>query len=453
MKRSWLVAGGIAGLLAALVLVLWLILAAPLYLLMPHSPRNTDELFGTEIATIAHRGASREAPENTLAAFRAARRHKAWIELDVMLCKTGEVLVIHDKTVDRTTDGTGLVADLRVQDIRRMDAGSWFAEEFTYQKVPTLSEVLAVIGPDTIIDIEMKTDDDKESLPKAVALAIERARREDSVFVSSFDPFMLEQIRLENPDIVRGQLVGTYADSDLAWYEKRALQNLWFTGKAQPDLIIWEHSILTETVVERLHDAGYRVIAWTVNEPQDLQRMRDMGVDGLVTDHPEQPKDDEATAWLRRYQAGEEEMATDNPNLVFVAGNPDLPCAPLPEERPVNFEVWLSHRGRDPDKTWLGRAESKCHFRWRLLHLEPPSAHCVVLGSEGMDTLYAELRALHLGALETKPIDGNVVHRGGYGLALYWDGGRCEISDSRGSEVVQESRVAFEKAVAILTTH
>jgi len=254
---------------------------------MPHAPRDTQDLFGDDQVVIAHRGASGEAPENTLAAFRAARAVGAWIELDVTLCATGEVVVIHDETVDRTTDGTGRVADLRIEELRRLDAGSWFAGSYAHEKVPTLSEVFAAVGPETVLDIELKTDEDKESLPRAVAASIERANRGDSVFVSSFDPFMLEQLRLASPDIYRGQIVGSYVDSDLAFYEKRALQNLAFTARVQPDVILWEHTILNASVVRRLQRQGYRVLMWTVNEAADIAQARDWNVDGIITDFPE----------------------------------------------------------------------------------------------------------------------------------------------------------------------
>jgi len=290
MTRKRLAISAFVALAGAVVALSWFLFAAPLYLLMPHAPRNTDALFGDELAIVAHRGVSGEAPENTLAAFREARRQKTWIELDVTLCKTGEVIVIHDDTVDRTTDGTGVVEDMTIQELRKLDAGAWFGGEFTHEKLPTLSEVLAVIGPDTIIDIELKTDDDKKSLPLAVAKVIERAKRADSVFVSSFDPFMLEQLRFASPEIYRAQLVGSYEDSDLAFYEKRALRNLAFTAKVQPDLILWEHTVLGPEVIERLQGEGYRVLAWTVDEPADIQRLKDQGIDGILSNFPRRVK-------------------------------------------------------------------------------------------------------------------------------------------------------------------
>lgn len=286
MPRSpWLKAVPVA--LAALAaLLLWVIFWAPLYLWMPHAPRDTTALFGDQQVTIAHRGASGTAPENTLAAFRRARELGVWIELDVTLCASGEVVVIHDDTVDRTTNGSGSVADLSIQELRRLDAGSWFSETFAHEKIPTLDEVFAVIGPETILDIELKTDDDKHALPQAVAAAIVRADRVDRVFVSSFDPFMLEALKHANPDILRGQLVGSFTGADLAFYEKRALQNLAFNGRVQPDLILWEHTDLSPTRARRLRQRGYRVLTWTVNETSDLDPATRAELDGILTDFP-----------------------------------------------------------------------------------------------------------------------------------------------------------------------
>lgn len=280
-----------AGLVALAVVLYALIFYAPVFLLMPHQPRDTSSLFSpTKLGVVAHRGWSGAAPENTVAAFEKAVEGGFWIELDVTLASSGEVVVIHDDTVDRTTDGTGEVAQMSWDQLKDLDAGGWFDPRFAGEPLPTLDRVFQAVPGDTVVLVEMKTGDDKGSLPRAVAEAIRKAGRAQSTIVISFDPFMLEQLRLASPELLRGQLVGDYEDSDLAFYEKRALQNLAFTDRVQQDLVLWQHDLLDQTLVGRMKDHGYAVVAWTVNEPEDIARMRELGVDAIISDHPDRAR-------------------------------------------------------------------------------------------------------------------------------------------------------------------
>ena len=254
---------------------------------MSHQPRDTSALFTAQPQVVAHRGFSGISPENTLAAFTAASDAGHWIELDVTLCKTGEIIVIHDDTVDRTTNGTGEVADLTWAELQMLDAGSWFGAEFAGEPVPSLEQVFAAVPKSMFILVELKTDDDKASLPKAVAAAIQRAGRDEQVMVISFDPFMLEQLRLAAPALLRGQLVGDYIDSDLVWYKKSGRQNLVMTDRVQQDAVLWQHDILTSSIVQAMTELGYPVFAWTVNRPADIQRMKELGIQGVISNHPD----------------------------------------------------------------------------------------------------------------------------------------------------------------------
>lgn len=279
-RRLLALAVGGGALLGALP---WL---SPLYRWVPHQPRDTRVLFGDSPVVIAHRGASGVAPENTLAAFREAARMGVGFELDVSLCATGEPVILHDDTLDRTTTGSGPVSAAPLDALRDFDAGSWFDPRFAAERVPTLREVLAELGSEVVIDIELKRTDAKAALAKAVVAEVERAGLVERVFVTSFDPFLLEQVRLANPSIVRGQLVGDFKKSDLKWYEKKALQNLAFNSKVQPDLIVAQHDWLTPEWTAWLKARGYRVMVYTPNDEAAWERALAMGVDGLITDHP-----------------------------------------------------------------------------------------------------------------------------------------------------------------------
>src|SRR5205814_5101727 len=142
---------------------------------------------------IAHRGASGTHPENTLAAFRRAVELGAdMIELDVQLTRDGEVVVFHDATLERTTDGAGAVSDRTLAEIRRLDAGAWFGPAFRGTRVPTLAEVLAAVGLPVNVELKPVGDDGLEARALAV---VESAGALARVVFSSFDAGALERLR------------------------------------------------------------------------------------------------------------------------------------------------------------------------------------------------------------------------------------------------------------------
>ncbi|MEM6928723.1 MAG: glycerophosphodiester phosphodiesterase, partial [Myxococcota bacterium] len=121
----------------------------------------------------------------------------------------------------------------------------------------------------------------------AVADAVRRAGRIDSVFVSSFDPFLLEQVRLAEPAIRRAQLVDTFEGSDLSWPERLLLRNLAFNGQAQPDIVIGGDAFVTREWVERQKRRGYLVMVYTINAPGRMHELVGWGVDAIITDRPD----------------------------------------------------------------------------------------------------------------------------------------------------------------------
>ena len=263
---------------------------------VPHAPRNTDALFGNPgdtVMVIGHRGAAGLAPENTASAFQAAADLGVPFELDATLSQDGELVVIHDDSLERTTTGQGAVAATVWADIKGLDAGSWLDSRFTGEPVPRLADVLERFGPQVVIDIEIKSPPPGtgvEPIAKATVDAIRASGLESQCFVTSFNPFVLEAVKKEAPEVIRGQLTGTFKGADLKWYEKLALRNLALNGKATPDLIAAEASFLEERgyhYVRAMKRRGYRVLAWTVNDPKMMLHLADIGVDGLITDHPE----------------------------------------------------------------------------------------------------------------------------------------------------------------------
>lgn len=259
-----------------------------------HQPRPTHDLFGYRGPTIvAHRGYSSVAPENTRAAFAAATEAGFGFELDVGFCADRTLCVLHDDTLDRTTDRTGFLDGITGAEARATDAGSWFDPAFSDETIPTLSEVLTTHAGRHLIDVEIKSPRDGAAydaaeLGTAVAQAIVDAGATEQVFVTSFNPFVLEAVRQAGPAIARGQLFGTFEGTDLSWLEKTALKNLWLNRRALPDILAAEHVLLTEAYVRRMKRRGYRIAAWTVNDPQRIRELASYGVDILITDVPEE---------------------------------------------------------------------------------------------------------------------------------------------------------------------
>jgi glycerophosphoryl diester phosphodiesterase len=227
----------------------------------------------------AHRGSCAHAPENTIAAFELAVKQfttqPAAIELDVKLSADKEVMVIHDASVDRTTDGKGQVNQLTLGQLKQLDAGSFFNPAFRGEKIPTLDDVFEAVGHQAFINIELTNySSPLDQLPKYVAQVVKRHNLSHSVMFSSFLPFNLPFIRYMLPNAVCGLLLlpGMPGSCPATMVAHEALH---------PEI-----RDVTPELVERVHKTGHRVHVWTVNAPADIQRLADWGVDGIFTDDP-----------------------------------------------------------------------------------------------------------------------------------------------------------------------
>jgi glycerophosphoryl diester phosphodiesterase len=228
----------------------------------------------------AHRGASAHAPENTLAAFElAVQQNASAIELDVKLSADGEVIVIHDPTVDRTTDGKGRVADKTLAELRELDAGSHFAPEFRGEQIPTLAEVFEAVGKRLLINIELTNyTTPGDALTDRVADLVIKHGMEARVMFSSFNPGNLKRIRRRLPRVPNGLL----ALEGVAGLLARSFLNFWTPHEALHPYV----NDVTPKMVQRLHNRQQRIHVWTVNQPDQMRRLFDWGVDGIFTDDP-----------------------------------------------------------------------------------------------------------------------------------------------------------------------
>jgi glycerophosphoryl diester phosphodiesterase len=231
---------------------------------------------------IAHRGYRARFPENTLAAFEGALEIGApMIELDVTLTRDRQVVVIHDETVDRTTDGRGRVADLPLAELKTLDAGAWFGPRFAGERIPTLAEVLDLVGDSAAVNIEIKPEACESQQPpdavEAQVTALVQARRAMArVLISSFEPEVLLRLsRLESPPAL-GVLTEGPADTRTMDFCRQVNAFSW-----NPD-----HRGLRPDAVARMHRAGVRVFPYTVNSRRKMDDLLNMGVDGLFTDDP-----------------------------------------------------------------------------------------------------------------------------------------------------------------------
>ncbi len=238
---------------------------------------------------VAHRGNSAVAPQNTLAAFEAAwRAGAASIEIDIQLTADGHVVVIHDDTVDATTDGQGTVAELPLDAVRALDAGSWFAAAYAGQRVPTFTEVLDLLvrrpGIDLLLELKGAWTTDQV---RPVTEAIRAARLADRVVAQSFWPESVAALAEADPALRRGLLVFQVPEDpeDLV----RLCTDLGVVTCNPYGPLLLEHPGL----VDRLHAAGLQVMVWTLNEPEHWAAATALGVDAVITDRP-----DRLTGWL-----------------------------------------------------------------------------------------------------------------------------------------------------------
>lgn len=221
---------------------------------------------------IAHRGYSAVAPENTLAAFRAAIDAGAdAIEFDLRLTKDGHPVVMHDAAVDRTTDGHGLVADLTLAQVRALSANKRFAPRFAEERVPTLDEVLALARGRVMALAELK-DPDRKRLPGLLAEALDRHDMARRTLVISFHAPSLARFRALRPEAPVGLLALPYDPPG-----RRAMQ-------VKADAALGFFGALDRRVVKASQAAGIEVFTWTVNDPAALRRVARLGVDGIITD-------------------------------------------------------------------------------------------------------------------------------------------------------------------------
>jgi glycerophosphoryl diester phosphodiesterase len=231
----------------------------------------------------AHRGASAKAPENTLAAFRLAHEMSAdGVELDVQLTSDGQVVVIHDETLDRTTTGRGPVAARTLREIRTFDASNG-REGYQGEPIPTLGEVLDLVGPTGMsVNIELKNSvEPYQGLEQAVLKIVAAARMAERVIYSSFNHISATQLARSSQPSRVGLLFSDVLAEPWDYAQRRDMAAL------HPH---WKYVQFVPETIERCHALGLAINVWTVDSPDMVRRLADLGADAVITNRPDEAR-------------------------------------------------------------------------------------------------------------------------------------------------------------------
>jgi glycerophosphoryl diester phosphodiesterase len=236
-----------------------------------------------QVDNIAHRGAAGYAPENTIAGFDLAVDMKTdYIEIDVQRSKDGELVVIHDTTVDRTTDGTGRVGDLTLQQLQSLDAGSWKGDSFAGESIPTFDEILERYHGKVGILIELKAPEPYPGIEEQVAEAlIERnldQAQNEKIIIQSFNFQSMKKMDQLLPKVPIGVLTSNRTHTTQEALKEFSTYAEWFNPS---------YGIVTEEVVDKVHGLDMQIGSWTVRSQEAADFLFDMNVDAIITDYPD----------------------------------------------------------------------------------------------------------------------------------------------------------------------
>ncbi len=229
---------------------------------------------------VAHRGNKSVTPENTLPAFASALHSGCdGIEMDVVLTADGVPVVIHDETVDGTTNGSGHVGQMTLAEIRQLDAGSWFSPGFAGTRIPTFAEFAQLMAEAPGIEILLEFKGHWTAVQASVVFEDVKAYRlTDRTMLQSFHPLTIGALHEIAPESKRGALLEIVPDELIASAQELGLYTI------NPDVNI----VLKDPgLVQLIHDAGMKVQTWTANSPDQWARLVGLGVDAIITDRPD----------------------------------------------------------------------------------------------------------------------------------------------------------------------
>lgn len=223
---------------------------------------------------VAHRGASRIAPENTLSAMRKAIEFGAdFAECDVFQTKDGELVLFHDEEMDRTTGKGGMIWDYTLAELKTMEVGSWFHEEFRGEPIPTLREVIRLVKGKIKLNIEVKVSGKDPDIAQKVVEIIQSEGIEQDCMVTSFEKPVILKVKEIAPQVITGFIFDEEHPPDI------------FEGNWE--YVCSKRNVVDEDFVRVAKRKGKKIFVWTVNYPAEMKELIALGVDGIITDVPD----------------------------------------------------------------------------------------------------------------------------------------------------------------------
>ena len=249
-----------------------------------HAPRGKNTF-----KVVAHRGASGYAPENTLASFeRGIAMGADMVELDVHLTSDDSVVVMHDHEVSRTTNGKGDIGAMTFAELRKLDAGSWFSEEFRGEQVPTLAEVLQLVNGRVKLLIELKWPAKGlyEGLVEKTVKVIRDHHAEAWVILQSFEITYLDEAAKIAPAIEQQQLIFGKSGLIPLYFERGPKLGSFVPQQAATSVNIF-YLYVNQKLISDMHARGKTVFAFTPNNEKDMHKLLKLGIDGIITNFPD----------------------------------------------------------------------------------------------------------------------------------------------------------------------
>ena len=252
-------------------------------------------LMNKKVTITAHRGAAGLAPENTLSAIREGMKYADRIEVDVHQSKDGKIVVMHDSSVERTTNGKGKIKDLDWDYLSTLDAGSWFSPEYEGDHIPLFEEVIDLVCPKKVLLIEVK-EGEYPSIENKIARMIEEKGVIDSVIIQSFSTKILETFHEINPEIRLHKLFAkqiylfgfpiTFVQAPSLFHTATL-----FYLKKYPYIQEFSifHRLFSKHLIKKLdtQTRGKHINVWVENNPQRARKLIQSGIDGIITDYPD----------------------------------------------------------------------------------------------------------------------------------------------------------------------
>lgn len=226
-----------------------------------------------QVIVVAHRGASHVAPENTLVALKKAVELGAeFAEVDVYQTKDGEIVLIHDEKLQRTTNAKGKIWDFTLEELKKLDAGLWFGEEFKGEPIPTLREAIRLVKGKIKLNIEIKIKREEPEIVQKVLDLIRSEKFEKDCVVTSFDRKTVEKIKQTAPNVETGFIF----DKE---YPPDVFEGTW-------DALSSNYRLINPEFVQKARENRKKIYAWTVNSEREMKRLIGLEIDGIITNRP-----------------------------------------------------------------------------------------------------------------------------------------------------------------------